>query len=101
MVAEAGWGACPGHGSGAKRAVQLDPDDYFSQLVLAQAALANQSYDLLDAAVHRLIALEPKEFPGYYFQAVAAGLRGDLDTAEASLEEAHARGFSGEPYRQL
>src|SRR5262249_4966709 len=29
------------------------------------------------------------------------GLRGDLDTAEASLEEAHTRGLSGEPYRQL
>jgi Zn-dependent protease with chaperone function len=85
----------------AKRAVELDPDDFYGQVTLAQAALANHSPDLLAGAAGRLVVLEPKEFAGYYFRSLAAAFRGDLDAAEASLAEAHARGFSGEPYRQL
>jgi Zn-dependent protease with chaperone function len=85
----------------AERAVRLDPDDFSYQATLAQAALVNSSPDLLASAAERLVFLAPQEYPGYAFRSLAAALKGDLDASEAALAEAHARGFSGEPYRSL
>ncbi len=85
----------------AQRAVHLDPDDFYYQAALAQAALVNQSPALLTDAADRLVALEPKEAGGYLYRSLAGALRGDLDAAEGSLAAAHARGFSGQPYEGL
>ncbi|HZF12125.1 MAG TPA: M48 family metallopeptidase [Thermoanaerobaculia bacterium] len=85
----------------ARRATQLEPDDFFAQATLAQAALVNDDLALLQATSDRLVTLAPEEPVGYFFRSIAEASRGELDRAEASLAQAHARGLSAKEYQSL
>jgi len=49
----------------ARRAVQSEPDDYYVQAALAQAALVNDDVALLGQAADRMVALAPEEYHMY------------------------------------
>jgi Zn-dependent protease with chaperone function len=85
----------------ARRSVELEPDNYYSHAALGQAAILNQDLALLDRAAGGLIALEPEEAGGYYFQAIARLSKGEFQGAERSLDEARKRGMSEADYQGM
>jgi len=85
----------------ARRATQLEPDDFFAQATLAQTAIVNDDLALLQATSDRLVALAPEEPSGYFSRAISQASRGELDAAEASLAQAHAHGLPAEEYKSL
>lgn len=85
----------------ARRATELEPDDYWAQLALAQAAILNQDLAPLDTAAGRLTALQPDDPAGYYFQAISQVAHQDFGDAERSLAEARKRGLDEAQYQSM
>jgi Zn-dependent protease with chaperone function/tetratricopeptide (TPR) repeat protein len=83
----------------AREAVRLDHDNYYAQLVYANAALASSSLADLDAAIGYLDVMAPKDADTYYFRTISSLGHGDFDRASAMLERAHAAGLPDEAYR--
>lgn len=85
----------------ARQATSLEPDNYYAQLSLAQAAILNQEIDPLDSASGRMTALAPDEPTGYYLQAIAQLAHRDFGDAERSLAEARRRGLEEAEYQSM
>ncbi|MES1244524.1 MAG: M48 family metalloprotease [Acidobacteriota bacterium] len=85
----------------ARQATEQEPDNYYAQLALAQAAVLNQDLAPLDTAAGRLVALAPDEPGSYYFLAISQLAHEDFGEAESSLAEARRRGMSEEDYQSL
>jgi Zn-dependent protease with chaperone function len=85
----------------ARRAVEMEPDNYYAQLSLARSATLNQDVELLGGAAERMTVLAPEEFVGFYFQSIAQMARGELGQAERSLEQAHKLGLDEDGYQSM
>ena len=85
----------------ARRAVELEPDNYYVQSSLAQAALLNDDLALLGQAADRMVALAPEELAGHFMQSLAQASQGSFGEAQASLDRARERGLPDVQYQGM
>lgn len=85
----------------ARQATEQDPDDFYAQLALAQAAILNQDLAPLDTAVGRMEALAPDDPSGYYLRAIAQVAHQEFGEAERSLARARQLGLGEAEYRSM
>src|SRR6185503_17064367 len=82
-------------------AVELRPNDMFTQLTLCRAALAAGDTGWFRRGVLGLERVAPDMAETHYVRALLAGGEGRLDEARRALEEARRRGLSDVQYRGL
>jgi Zn-dependent protease with chaperone function len=85
----------------ANRACANKPDDPEALAICAQVALARGDGATLESAVRGLTRVDPNGIATHYLATFAAGARGDVDGALASLERAHAAGLADHVYREI
>jgi Zn-dependent protease with chaperone function/tetratricopeptide (TPR) repeat protein len=85
----------------ARRAAGLEPDNFYAQAALAQAAILGNDLENLESAAARMTELAPEEAGGYYFTAIAQASHQEIGKAEESLAEARRKGLPEADYQAM